>query len=212
MKEAREVHLLTASIKTSVENPMAQTTSADAQVGYMSASLTQLVTPGSGECLYVMHQYQNAGDLNIGVLHKKLTGLCNVVGTLEQKMHHLSQNDTDQFIRSSSTNSPRDVFEVQLSTLKAELDGVRQLTAVGDFNTVAGYFKSLVDVTVWVRANLPSDSPKFEHFIDLDILLAGILQTGVSSKEVRNKEFHAERVNRSANQSMVDMSLHKTSP
>ena len=34
--------------------------------------------------------------------------------------------------------------------------------------------KSLNDDTIWVRANLPSDALKFEHFIDLDILLAGI--------------------------------------
>ena len=48
---------------------------------------------------------------------------------------------------------------------------------------MVGYFKSLTDVTFWVRSNLPSDAPKFEHFIDLDILLAGIRQTGVSSEE-----------------------------
>ena len=34
--------------------------------------------------------------------------------------------------------------------------------------------KSFTGVTVCVRANLPSDNPKFEHFVDLDILLAGI--------------------------------------
>ena len=39
---------------------------------------------------------------------------------------------------------------------------------------MVGTFKSLTDVTVWLRENLLSDAPKFEHFIDLDILLAGI--------------------------------------
>ena len=47
-----------------------------------------------------------------------------------------------------------------------------QLTEGGRFNIVVGYFKSLTDVTVWVQANLPSDAQNFEHFIDLDILLA----------------------------------------
>ena len=48
-------------------------------------------------------------------------------------------------------------------------------------------FKSLTDVTVWVRADLPSDTPKFEHFVYLYILLAGIRQTGLVSEEVKNK-------------------------
>ena len=48
------------------------------------------------------------------------------------------------------------------------------------FNIVVGYFKSLTDVTVWVQANLPSDALVFEHYIDFEILLAGIWQTGVS--------------------------------
>ena len=39
---------------------------------------------------------------------------------------------------------------------------------------MVGDFKSFTDVTVWVRVNLPSDAPKFEPFIDLDILLAVI--------------------------------------
>ena len=39
---------------------------------------------------------------------------------------------------------------------------------------MVGDSKSLNDVTIWVQANLPSDDPKFEHFIDLDILLVGI--------------------------------------
>ena len=42
----------------------------------------------------------------------------------------------------------------------------------GSFNTVVGEFKSLMDVTVWVRANLSSDTPKFEQFVGLDILMA----------------------------------------
>ena len=66
-----------------------------------------------------------------------------------------------------------------------------------------GDFKYLTDITVWVRANFPSDAPGFEHFIDLNILLAGIRQTGVSSEEVRNKEVHAERVKRSTKKSVV---------
>ena len=51
---------------------------------------------------------------------------------------------------------------------------MRHLTEGGGFNTVVGDFKSLTDVTVWVRANIPSDATKFEHFIDLEILMAGI--------------------------------------
>ena len=51
---------------------------------------------------------------------------------------------------------------------------MRYLTEGGGFNTVVGYFKSFTDVTVWMRANLTSDATKFEHFIDLDIILAGI--------------------------------------
>ena len=97
-------------------------------------------------------------------------------------MHNLSQNGTAQLIEGSSNSAPRDDFEVQISTLTAELDGVQQLTEGGGFNSLVEYFKSLTDVTVWVRANLPSDAKKFEHFIDLDILLEGILQTGVSSE------------------------------
>ena len=72
------------------------------------------------------------------------------------------------------TIAPRNDFDVQISTLSAELYGVQQLKEGGGFNKVVGDFKSLPDVTVWVRANLPSYAPKFEHFIDLYILLAGI--------------------------------------
>ena len=72
------------------------------------------------------------------------------------------------------TIAPRNDFDVQLSTLAEELDGVRKLTEGGGFNTVVGNFKCLIDVTVWVQANIPSDAPKFEYFIDLNILLARI--------------------------------------
>ena len=73
-------------------------------------------------------------------------------------------------------------------------------------------FKSLTDVTVWVRENLPSDAPKFEHFIDLYILLAGIQQTGVSSEKVQNKEFHTEKLKQSVNQSVVVTLFQRTFP
>ena len=89
-------------------------------------------------------------------------------------MHHLSQNGIAQLIRNSSTDLPRVDFELQFFTLTAELDGVPQLTERGGSNIVVVEFKSLTDVTVWVQANLPSDTPKSEHFIDLDILLAKI--------------------------------------
>ena len=65
-------------------------------------------------------------------------------------MHYLSQNDKYQSIKDSSTIALRNEFDVQLSTLVAELDGVRQLKEGGGFNTVVGDFKSLPDVTVWV--------------------------------------------------------------
>ena len=83
MKEAREAHLITASIRKPVENSMSQATSSSAQVGSMSASLNQPVTLRAGGRLYVMHQYLNAGDQNIGVLQQNLTEICNVAGTLE---------------------------------------------------------------------------------------------------------------------------------
>ena len=121
-----------------------------------------------------MHHALNLGDQNIEVLQYTLTSLCNVVGTLEHKMHYLSQHDTSQSIKYSSSISPRNYLDVQLSTLAAELDVVRKLTEVGGFNTVVGDFNSLTGVTVLVRSNIPSDVPKFEHFIDFDILLAGI--------------------------------------
>ena len=70
-------------------------------------------------------------------------------------MNYLSQHETAQSIKDSSTIAPRDYFDDHLSTLAAELDQVRQITEGGGFNTVVGDFKSLTDVTVWVRANIP---------------------------------------------------------
>ena len=99
-------------------------------------------------------------------------------------MHYLSQHDTSQSIKESSTIAPRNDFDVQLLTLAAELDGVRQLTEGSGYNTVVCDFKSLTDVTVWVQANIPSDAPRFDHFIDFYILLAGIQQTGESCSKV----------------------------
>ena len=159
-----------------------------------------------------MHQSINMGDQNIGVLLQTLTGICNVVGTLEQNMHHMYQNGTAQFIRSNLNNFPRDHFELRPSTLTAELNGVQQLMEGGGFNTVVGGFKSLTDVTVWVRVKLPSDTPKFEHFIDLDILLARIQQTGLSSEEVWNKEDHSEIVKFLSKKSVVVTSFQRTPP
>ena len=99
-------------------------------------------------------------------------------------MHHLSKNGTYYQIVSNLTDAPRDDIELLLSTLTAELDIVQRLTEGGGVNTVVGDFKSLTDVAIWVRSKRPSDTPKFEHFIDLDILLAGVIQIGVISKEV----------------------------
>ena len=61
MKEAREVHLLTASIKTSVDNDMEQSTSLSDKVVSMSAFMNQLVTPGTVGRLYATHQALNMG-------------------------------------------------------------------------------------------------------------------------------------------------------
>ena len=127
-------------------------------------------------------------------------------------MYHISENGTSRLVKGSSTSSPRDDFEVHLSTLTADLDGVWQLMEGGVFSTAVGYFKSLTDVTVWLRANIPSYAPRFEHFIDLDIILAGIRQTGVSSEEVWKKQVHSEKVNCSANKSVVVTSFQRTSP
>ena len=106
-----------------------------------------------------MHHDLNMGYKNIGVLQQALTSLCKVVGNLEQKMHYLSHHDTAQFIKDSSTIAPRNEFDVHISTLSADSDAVRQLTEGGGFNILVGDFKSLTNVTVWVRANIPSDAP-----------------------------------------------------
>ena len=150
MKESREAHLLNANIRTSADDALAQATSTAPKVGSVSATLTQLLTPGAGDCLDSMHHALNMGYQNIGVLQQTLAGLCNVVVTLLQKMHYLSQHDTSQSIKDSSNISPRNDFCVQLLILAADLGGVRQLTEAGGFNTVVGDFKSLTDVTVWV--------------------------------------------------------------
>ena len=63
-----------------------------------------------------------------------------------------------------------------------------------------------------MQGNLPSDTPKFEHFIYFDILLAGIFQTGVISEEVRNKEVHSERVKHSCKQSVAVMLFQRIPP
>ena len=129
---------------------MLQATSAAANVGSVSETLTQLVTPVAGSRLYAMHNSLNMGDHNIGFLQQTLTGLLNVSVTLEHKMHHISQNGTAQFIKGSSNNALRDNFEVWFYTLTTQFDGVRQLTEGGVFNKVVGYFKSLTYVTIWV--------------------------------------------------------------
>ena len=99
MKEAREIHIMTANIKTSVDDAMSQATSTAAKVGSVSETMNQLLTPGSGGRLDSMHHSLKMGDQKIRVLKKTLTGLCNIVGTLEQKMHYLSQHDIAQLIK-----------------------------------------------------------------------------------------------------------------
>ena len=48
--------------------------------------------------------------------HGATSPVCLVTSfLLKQKMHHLSQNGTAQFIKGISTNLPRDYFEVQIS-------------------------------------------------------------------------------------------------
>ena len=64
---------------------MTQATSAPSRVGYISATLTQLVTPGEGGRLESMHHALKTGDQKIGVLQQNLNGICNVVGTIDQK-------------------------------------------------------------------------------------------------------------------------------
>ena len=114
-------------------------------------------------------------DQNIGVLYQTLTGICDVVETLEQKMHHLSQNGAAHLIRGSLNDAPRVDFKVQLSTLTEKFSGLRHFMEGSGFNKVVGYFKSLTDFTIWVRDNLPSDTPKPDYFIYLYILLAEVL-------------------------------------
>ena len=99
IKDNREANILTVNIKTSVSEAMAQATLEAAKFGSISATLTQLVTPGAGGCLNYMHHALKMGYNNIGVLQQTLTELFNVVGTLEQKMHYMSQNGTYQSIK-----------------------------------------------------------------------------------------------------------------
>ena len=129
---------------------IAQATSIAAKLGSVSATLTQLLPPVSGGHIGSMHHALNIGDQNIGVLQHTLTGLCNVVGTFKQKMHYLSQHNTAHLTKDSLAISPRNDFDVQILTLVAELDGVRQLIEGGGFSTLLVNFKSLTDVTVWV--------------------------------------------------------------
>ena len=136
MKEAREAHILTLNIKTSVDDAMTQAMSTAAKVGSVSMTLTQILTPGSGGRLDSMHHDLNMGDQNIGVLQQTLTGLCNLVGTSEQTMHYLYQHDAAHLIKDSLIISPRNDFYVQLSTLPAELYGLWQLTEGGGLNKV----------------------------------------------------------------------------
>ena len=134
MMESREAHLLTVRNKKSVGDAMAQATAAAAKVVSVSATMAQLVTPVLGGRLYAMNNALNMGDQNIGFLQQTLTVLCNAAGTLDQKVHHMYYNGTAQLIKGSLTDATRDDFEVQLSTLTAELDGVRQLTEGGGLN------------------------------------------------------------------------------
>ena len=62
IKEDKEAHLLTVNIKTSVDDAMAEAMSAASKVGYISATITQLVTTGSGGCLDSMHHNLNMGE------------------------------------------------------------------------------------------------------------------------------------------------------
>ena len=87
---------MTVNIKTSVDDAMAQATSKATKVEPVSATLTQLLTPGAGGRLESMHHAINMGDKNIGVLKKTVTGLCNIVGNLDQEMHYIYQHDTAQ--------------------------------------------------------------------------------------------------------------------
>ena len=89
MKEASEAHLLTVNIKNSVDDSMVQATSTASKVVSFSATLIQLLTPGEGGRLDSMHHALNMRDQKFGLLQPNSTGLCNVVGTLEHKIHYL---------------------------------------------------------------------------------------------------------------------------
>ena len=91
---------------------MEQATSTADKVVSISATMTQLLTPRAGGHLDSMPHSLNMGDHKIGKLQYNLTGLCNVVGTLEKKMYYLSQNETAQSIKDSSEISPRNEFDV----------------------------------------------------------------------------------------------------
>ena len=136
MKDDREAQPLTVNMKTSVDDAMAQATSKSAKVESVSATLTQLLTPGAGGRIISMHHALNMRDQNIGVLQQTLTGLCNLVGTSEQTMHYLYQHDAAHLIKDSLIISPRNDVYVQLSTLPAELYGLWQLTEGGGLNKV----------------------------------------------------------------------------
>ena len=75
IKEVIDAHLLTMNIKKSVDDAMTQEISEADKVGSMSVTLTQIITPGVGDCLYPMHHALNMGDQNIGVSQHNLTGL-----------------------------------------------------------------------------------------------------------------------------------------
>ena len=75
MKEAREAHLLTVNIKNSVDDAMAQVMSTTAKFGSVSATFTQIITPGAGGRLDSIHCSLNMVDQNIGVLQHNFTSL-----------------------------------------------------------------------------------------------------------------------------------------
>ena len=101
MKESSEAHIMTTNINLFLDDTMAQETSTAFKVGSITETLTQLLTRGSGVCLDYMHHDLNMVYNNIVVFQHNLTGLCNIVGNLEQKMHYLYQNDTAQSIKDS---------------------------------------------------------------------------------------------------------------
>ena len=56
---------MSVNIKTSVDYAMSQATLTSSKVGSVSATLTQLLTPGVGGRLDSMYQALNMGDQNI---------------------------------------------------------------------------------------------------------------------------------------------------